>query len=84
VENPGVFLVENLGNEMLLEEIGLPVEVKAKLKEAHFKDLDIRRQNVRDLRAIQKVIFLEEAQNMSLDEVLARLLTFYHRFVPYK
>jgi hypothetical protein len=84
VENPGVFLVENLGNEMLLEEIGLPVEIKAKLKEGHLRDLEIRRQNVRDLRAIQKVIFLEEAQNMSLDEVLARLLTFYRRFVPYK
>ena len=76
--------MENLGNDTLLEEIGLPVEVKAKLKEAHLRDLDIRGQNVRDLRAIQKVIFLEEAQNLSLDEVLARLLSFYRRFVPYK
>ena len=49
--------MENLGNEMLLEEIELPVEVKAILKEVHLRDLDIRRQNVRDLRAIQKVIF---------------------------
>lgn len=76
--------MENLDNGMLLEEIELPVEVKAKLKEAHLRDLDIRRQNVRDLRAIQKVISLEEAKNLSLDEVLARLLSFYRRFVPYK
>jgi hypothetical protein len=76
--------MENLDNGMLLEEIKLPVEVKAKLKETHLRDLDIRRQNVRDLRAIQKVISLEEAQNLSLDEVLARLLSFYRRFVPYK
>jgi hypothetical protein len=76
--------MENLDNGMLLEEIGLPVEVRAKLKEAHLRDLDIRKQNLRDLRAIQNVILLEEAQNLSLDEVLARLLTFYRRFVPYK
>ena len=76
--------MENLGNEMLLEEIELPVEARAKLKGVHLRDLDIRRQNVRDLRAIQDVISLEEAQDLSLDEVLARLLSFYRRFVPYK
>jgi len=48
------------------------------------RELALRRQNAEDLRSIQKVISLEEEKELTLEEVLARVLSFYSRFVPYK
>jgi hypothetical protein len=44
----------------------------------------LRQQNLDDITRLQKVILLEEARALSHDEVLARLLTFYARFVPFR
>ncbi|MCW3978422.1 MAG: hypothetical protein NWF12_01615 [Candidatus Bathyarchaeota archaeon] len=44
----------------------------------------MRQQNLDDLRRLQKVMLIEENMVLSQDEVLARLLTFYARFVPFR
>jgi hypothetical protein len=41
-------------------------------------------QNTRHLKAVQKIILIEEDRVLSIDEVLARILDFYGRFVPFK
>ena len=41
-------------------------------------------ENLESLKAIQKVISLEEGQDVTLNEVLARVLQFYRIFVPYR
>lgn len=84
IENLGVFLLENLDYDMLIEEIEIPCHIKERLKEPHRRDLSLRRQNVEDLKTIQRVISVEEEQHLTLDEVLDRVLSFYRRFVPYK
>jgi hypothetical protein len=47
-------------------------------------DIRLRQENNEALEAIQRIILIEEDKVMSLDEVLARVLGFYGRFVPYK
>lgn len=46
-------------------------------------EIDIAEENLRNLKAVQKVIQFEEGNETSLDEALARILTFYRKFVPY-
>jgi hypothetical protein len=41
-------------------------------------------QNTRDLLDIQKIILLEEGREFNLDETLARVLSFYGQFVPFR
>lgn len=48
------------------------------------RDIRLRKENNEALKAIQRIIMTEEDKAMSLDEVLARVLGFYGRFVPYK
>lgn len=48
------------------------------------RDINLRRENDEALKAIQRIILIEEDRTMSLDEVLARVLGFYGQFVPYK
>lgn len=76
--------MENLNNEILMEGICVPDQFRDALKESHLKDLELRRQNLKDLRTLQKVIFIEESQELTLDEVLTRILSFYRKFVPYR
>ncbi len=45
--------------------------------------IDIAQENLRKLEEIQKVIFVEEEDPTTLDEVLSRVLNFYRNFVPY-
>lgn len=71
-------------NEMLIEEIEVPEEFRDFITESHRRELALRRQNTEDLRSIQKVVSLEEEKEPTLEEVLARVLSFYRRFVPYK
>jgi hypothetical protein len=47
-------------------------------------DIRLRQENNEALEAIQRIILIEEDKVMSLDEVLARVLGFYGRFVPFK
>ena len=56
-------------------------EIKSPFDKSDFK---LRKENVQSLKAIQNVFSVYEDQILSLDEVLARVLEFYRRFVPYK
>jgi len=44
----------------------------------------LEHQNDSDLRLLQDVILTEEGQTMNREEVLARVIGFYNRFVPFK
>lgn len=46
-------------------------------------EIDIADENLRDLKAIQRVVLFEDELEASLDEILARVLGFYRKFVPY-
>lgn len=45
--------------------------------------INIKGENLRSLMRIQQVIILEEGQDISLEETLARILAFYREFVQY-
>lgn len=47
------------------------------------RDMLLRERSIWNLRSIQKIILLEEELELSLDETLARVLSFYGRFVPF-
>ena len=54
------------------------------LRPSDLRDLNLRRQNVQAIEAIQSIIMKEEDIVMSQDEVLSRILDFYSRYVPFK
>ena len=54
------------------------------LRSSDLRDLNLRRQNVQAIKAIQSIIMKEDATVMSRDEVLSRILDFYSRYVPFK
>ena len=54
------------------------------LRASDLRDLNLRRQNVQAIEAIQSIIMKEDSIVMSQDEVLSRILDFYGRFVPFK
>jgi hypothetical protein len=76
--------MENPYYDFLSEEISSPLEYHEPLPESILNDLRIRRENLKDLRSIQTILLVEEDQPYSLDEVLARVLALYRKFVPYK
>jgi hypothetical protein len=71
-------------NVELTEGIHPPEHVAETLRETDLRDIRLRRHNFEGLRALQKIMLIEEDQVYSIDEVLARVLTFYDRFVPFK
>ena len=44
--------------------------------------INLSKENLKNLEAIQNVILVEEAQQTTLNEALARVLSFYHKYVP--
>jgi hypothetical protein len=76
--------METVGVEILKEECGSFQEIIDPMSDADRRQLRLRRQNIRDLRTLQKVIMLEEKKPLSIDDVLARALAFYGKFVPFK
>ncbi len=54
------------------------------LRSSDLRDLNLRRQNVQVIKAIQSIIMKEDDTVMSQDEVLFRILDFYSRYVPFK
>ena len=54
------------------------------LRSSDLRDLNLRRQNVQAIQAIQSIIMQEDDTVMSRDEVLSRILDFYGRYVPFK
>lgn len=77
-------LVGRLNSGISLEENELPDEFLGLLSVSDQLTVKLRRENLMDLRAIQKIILFEEDQWFDLEGVLARVLAFYHRFVTYK
>lgn len=71
-------------NVDLSEGIYLPEHVAESLRGANMRDIRLRWQNFEGLQAIQKIMLIEEDKVYSIDEVLARVLTFYNGFVPFK
>jgi len=66
----------------ILEETHAPTAQV--LRSSDLRDLNLRRQNVQAIQAIQSIIMKEEDTVMSQDEVLSRILDFYSRYVPFK
>ena len=66
-------------NEIDVQSISLD-----SLNEEEFRLLKTMEQNIQDLKRIQFIYLMEEDKNLSLDEVLARILSFYRKHVPYK
>ena len=71
-------------NVELIEGIYPPEQSAKSLREADLRDMRIRRKNFKCLRALQKIMLEEEDRVYSIDEVLARVLKFYDKFVPFK
>ena len=62
----------------------IPKAVSETLPASALRDLALRRRNLRDLNAIQDIVYMEEDQVLSADEALARVLDHYRRFVPFE
>lgn len=45
--------------------------------------MNLSKANVENLKAVQNVIMVEEAKSITMNEALTRVLSFYHKFVPY-
>jgi len=45
--------------------------------------IEIKEENLKNLEKIAKMMEYESADVKGLDEALAKVLTFYRRFVPY-
>ena len=68
----------------MIDEIEVPQQVLNRMRESHRRDLELKMRNLEDLKLIQKIISVEEDQESSLDEILARILSLYKKFVPYR
>ena len=79
-----MFPIESMEQEILIDEIEVPQQVLNRMRESHRRDLELKMRNLEDLKLIQKIISVEEDQESSLDEVLARILSLYKKFVPYR
>lgn len=79
-----MFPIESMEQEILIDEIEVPQQVLNRMRESHRRDLELKMRNLEDLKLIQKIISVEEDQESSLDEVLARVLSLYKKFVPYR
>lgn len=79
-----MFPIESMEQEILIDEIEVPQQVLNRMREPHRRDLELKKRNLEDLKLIQKIISVEEDQESSLDEILARILSLYKKFVPYR
>lgn len=70
--------------DYLSEEITITEEHFEQLPQSILRDLKIRKQNMEDLKALQRIILVEEDRQCSVDEILARVLSLYRKFVPYR
>lgn len=67
---------------MLTPEPIPPCADPRKIRAGDLREIQLRQQNLINIRRLQKVMLIEEDRALSHDGVLARLLTFYARFVP--
>jgi hypothetical protein len=75
--------METFGNTSVSEMDIRSISVDS-LNEEELRLLKTMEQNVQDLKRIQFVYLMEEDNHLTLDEVLARVLSFYRKFIPYK
>ena len=68
----------------LVSEVDLPSISVSSLSEEESRLLKTMEQNIQDLKRIQFVYLMEEDKNLTLAEVLARILSFYRKYIPYK
>lgn len=76
-------MMETIATEMNTDELLSIDEIQVIEPASIRRDLSLKLQNMKDLRSLQGVIITEEDRAMSIDEVLARVLKFYRRYVPF-
>ena len=69
---------------MYMNELEYELSAGLKLNEDDVRDLNLSKENMVDLKIIQRVFMMYEDESLSLDEVLSRVLEFYRKFVPYR
>ncbi len=69
---------------MYMNELEYELSVGLELNEDDVRDLNLSKENMVDLKIIQRVFMMYEDESLSLDEVLSRVLEFYRKFVPYR
>jgi len=67
-----------------MNELEYELSAGLELNEDDVRDLNLRKENMVDLKIIQRVFMMYEDESLSLDEVLSRVLEFYRKFVPYR
>jgi hypothetical protein len=67
-----------------MNELEYKLSAGLELKEDDVRDLKLSKENMVDLKTIQRVFMMYEDEFLSLDEVLSRVLEFYRKFVPYR
>ena len=69
---------------MYMNELEYELPAGLELNEDDVRDLNLSKENIVDLKTIQRVFMMYEDEFLSLDEVLSRVLEFYRKFVPYR
>ena len=69
---------------MYMNELEYVLAAGLELTEDDVRDLNFSKENMVDLKIIQRVFMMYEDESLSLDEVLSRVLEFYRKFVPYR
>ena len=69
---------------MYMNELEYKLSAGLELNEDDVRDLNLSKENIVDLKIIQRVFMMYEDEFLSLDEVLSRVLEFYRKFVPYR
>jgi hypothetical protein len=67
-----------------MNELEYEILTDLELSEDYVRDLNLSKENIVDLKTIQRVYMMYEDEFLSLDEVLSRVLEFYRKFVPYR
>ena len=69
---------------MYMNELEYELSEDLVVNEDDVRDLNLNKENILDLKIIQRVFMMYEDEFLSLDEVLARVLEFYRKFIPYR
>jgi len=69
---------------MYMNELEYELSEDLVVNEDDVRDLNLSKENILDLKIIQRVFMMYEDEFLSLDEVLARVLEFYRKFIPYR
>ncbi len=73
-----------IGSEVIPIIQPIPDSTQPKELPLEPRNPDLRLQNIQDLYTIQTIVQEEEDQKLSIDEVLARVLSLYRLYVPFQ